>query len=184
MSPSPLPRFTIFNTQPAHIAEIPNLGPDHLQQHQNPLIDWVDQHHELPLGVLLNSLSNPGGRTFLPALMDNRPKGRVDVVRGSPLTSQTIKAFWEWVGTWVKCEMEFSIQWSINVRGSDPVVLAIVAIAFVKFIGLGLELALMRHQVSIRPSNKRINNPIRLSTKLLGLRGEYTTNKKFWKSRV
>src|SRR5690348_12585959 len=108
MSAGSLPRRSVLGREPAHVAKIAHLRAG-LQEHQNPLVDRVDHHNTLALGVLGEGLPDPSRHTLLFALVHDRTERRVDVAGGAPLSRQSIKISGLRVRAWVECELEFRV---------------------------------------------------------------------------
>src|SRR5262245_11522791 len=93
-----LPRCSILRRQPSYIAEIADCATG-LQQHEHPLIERVNQHDTLALGVLLYCFSHPRRRALSFSLMPDRAEWNVDVVACSPLARQTVEVIRFRIGT-------------------------------------------------------------------------------------
>src|SRR5882672_3904207 len=127
----------IFNRDPLYVAEITNvrlLAEDGLDHHQQPFIDRIDQNDGLSFLPLLDGLPNPCRRAFLLALVHDGSEGWIDIADRSPLTGESVKAFRKRKGAWIEVETELRMQPRIQVRRGQPIMLPVVAVAFVEFV--------------------------------------------------
>ena len=88
--PRPLPWFAVLGRAPLHVPKVADLGPCR-QEHQYPLVEWVDQDDALALLLLLDRLADPGGRALLLSLVYDGPERRVDVVGRAPLAGEAVE---------------------------------------------------------------------------------------------
>jgi hypothetical protein len=113
------------------------------QQHQNPLVDRIDEHDALALAPLLNGFANPRGRAFLLALVHDRAERRVDVVARSPLARQAVEAVRKRARARIEREAKLGVQLGVKRGRRDPVMLPVLAVADVKLVRRGRKLRLM-----------------------------------------
>src|SRR5580704_5655167 len=139
-----LSRLAVLDRKPSNVAKIPNFGTYRRQQHQNPLINRIDQDDALAFGLFGYRLSNPCGRPFLLALMNNGSERWVDVIRAAPLACKPVEPFRQREGTWIKIEMELCIKGRVKLWRCYPIVLTVVPIAAMELVFVWSQFALMR----------------------------------------
>ena len=124
------PRITVFNRQPTHVAKVTNpSNANRTKDHQDPLVQGIDENDPLPFRVLFNRLANPSRGAFFLALVYDGTERRIDIVAPAPFTRQPIEPIRQRIGARIKVEMELRIQRGVQLRGRKPVVVAVLSVA-------------------------------------------------------